>query len=196
MGRCQGGASVNKHTLKLRQLSDIYMKGLSRLTDRKKLGTRERLEMKQIFQKSQPAVDVRRGDMLKGKVYNIIETGAFVITDENYIGFIHNDEQPHTLKEGMALEARVTYVRPDGRVNLSLRPQKEHSRVVDAEKILEYLKQRKGSMPFTDDSPPEVIRDRFGISKSAFKRALGKLIKDGLVVEEEGWIVLKGEKML
>ena len=152
--------------------------------------------MKQIFQNSQPAVDVRRGDMLKGKVYNIIETGAFVITDENYIGFIHNDEQPHTLKEGMALEARVTYVRPDGRVNLSLRPQKEHSRVVDAEKILEYLKQRKGSMPFTDDSPPEVIRDRFGISKSAFKRALGKLIKDGLVVEEEGWIVLKGEKML
>ena len=196
MGRCQGGASVNKHTLKLRQLSDIYMKGLSRLTDRKKLGTRERLEMKQIFQKSQPAVDVRRGDMLKGKVYNIIETGAFVITDENYIGFIHNDEQPHTLKEGMALEARVTYVRPDGRVNLSLRPQKEHSRVVDAEKILEYLRQRKGSMPFTDNSPPEVIRDRFGISKSAFKRALGKLIKDGLVVEEEGWIVLKGENML
>ena len=166
------------------------------MTGRKKLGTRERQEMKQIFQNSQPAVDVRRGDMLKGKVYNIIETGAFVITDENYIGFIHNDEQPHTLKEGMALEARVTYVRPDGRVNLSLRPQKEHSRVVDAEKILEYLRQRKGSMPFTDNSPPEVIRDRFGISKSAFKRALGKLIKDGLVVEEEGWIVLKGENML
>ncbi len=160
---------------------------------RKRLGTRERLEMKELFHNSRPAENVRRGDILRGKVYNIIESGAFVITDEGYIGFIHEHEQPHPLKKDMVVEGRVTYVRPDGRVNLSLRPLKEYSRVADAEKILEYLRKRKGAMPFTDNSPPEVIRDRFGISKSAFKRALGKLLKDGLVAEEEGWIVLKGE---
>ncbi|MBU7005935.1 S1 RNA-binding domain-containing protein [Phosphitispora fastidiosa] len=162
---------------------------------RKKLGTRERLEMKEVFRNSKPAENVKRGDTLRGKVYNIIDTGAFVLTDEGYIGFIHVHEQPHPLKKEMAVEGRVTYVRADGRVNLSLRPLKEYSRVTDAEILLEVLKKRKGAMPFTDNSPPEVIRDKFGISKSAFKRALGKLLKDGLVAEEEGWIVLKGEDL-
>ncbi|WP_418790716.1 S1 RNA-binding domain-containing protein [Phosphitispora sp. TUW77] len=169
------------------------MKGLKILDWRKKLGTRERLEMKEIFRNSRPATDIRRGDTLKGKVYNIIDTGAFVISDQGYIGFIHVHEQPHPLKKDMVVEGRVTYVRPDGRVNLSLRPRKEYSRITDAEKILEYLRKRKGAMPFGDHSPPEVIRDKFGISKSAFKRAIGKLLKDGVVVEEDNWIVLKEE---
>ncbi|MHB9094210.1 MAG: hypothetical protein ACYC21_06020, partial [Eubacteriales bacterium] len=79
----------------------------------------------------------------------------------------------------------------DGRLNLSLRPQKEFARVVDAEKILEYLRKRSGSMPFNDSSPADIIKERFGISKAAFKRALGKLLKDGLIEEKDGWMVLK-----
>jgi len=147
----------------------------------------------EILKNARPAVNVRRGDMLRGKVYNVTENGAFIVTDENYIGFIHSSEQTQLLRTGMMVEARVTFVRADGRVNLSLRPQKELARVVDAERIVEYLKKRNGSMPFNDFSPADVIRDRFGISKAAFKRALGKLFKEGLIEEKEGWITLKRE---
>ncbi len=160
---------------------------------RVKLSMAERAKRREVFKNAKPAQDVKRGDTLKGKIYNVTEDGAFVQTEENYIGFIHNDEQSHPLKAGMSVEARVTYVRPDGRVNLSLRPQKEYARVADAERILEYLKKRNGSMPFNDDSPPEIIKEKFGISKSAFKRALGKLLKDGTIYENDGWITLRKE---
>lgn len=161
---------------------------------RSKLNSIERIKKKELFAKARPAEGVKRGDLLKGKIYNVTEDGAFVMTDENFIGFIHNLEQPHPLKIGMAVEGRVTYVRPDGRVNLSLRLQKELARVADAERILEYLKKRGGSMPFNDDSPPEAIKEKFGISKSAFKRALGKLYKDELIFESDGWVTLKKEE--
>ena len=161
------------------------------MDNRKKLSSTERLEKKEIFKNAKSATGVERGDLLKGTVYNVTEDGAFVVTEEKYVGFIHTDEQTHPLKKGTAVEARVTFVRADGRVNLSLRPQKELARVVDAERIAEYLRKRNGSMPFNDSTPPEVIRERFGISKAAFKRALGKLLKDGLIEEREGWINLK-----
>jgi len=161
-------------------------------TDRRRwLTPQERQRKAEIFKKARPAQNVKRGDAIKGKIYNITDEGAFVLTDEQYIGLVHKDEQTQPLKIGMAIEGRVTFVRTDGRINLSLRPQKELARVVDAEKILEYIKKRKGSMPYNDSSPPEIIKERFGISKAAFKRALGKLFKEGLVEEREGWIVIR-----
>jgi predicted RNA-binding protein (virulence factor B family) len=158
---------------------------------RRRLDLKERQAKKKIFQKAKPAENVKRGDMLQGKVYNITEDGAFIQTEENYIGFIHISEQTQPLKNGITVEARVTFVRDDGRVNLSMRPQKENARISDAEKIKEYLIKRKGSMPFNDASPPEIIKEKFGISKAAFKRALGRLFKEGLIEEKEGWITLK-----
>lgn len=160
---------------------------------RRRLSHDQRFEKKRIFETARPAVNVKRGDMLKGKIYNISDDGAFVLTEDKYIGFIHNSEHSQSLKMGMTVEGRVTFVRADGRINLSLRPLKEDARVVDAERILEYLNKRNGSMPFNDNSPPEVIKERFGISKSSFKRALGKLYKDGLIREKEGWVTLKNE---
>lgn len=161
------------------------------MDNRKRLTDIERIKKREIFNKAVPAQNVKRGDSLRGKVYNVTSDGAFIQTEENYIGFIHHSEQSQELKEGMTVEGRVTFVREDGRINLSLKPQKEYARLIDAEKVMEYLKRRKGSMPFTDDSPPEVISEKFGMSKGAFKRALGKLFKDGVIIEENGWIVLK-----
>lgn len=161
------------------------------MKDRQKLSSSERLTRKEIFLKSRPAENVKRGDLLRGTVYNVTDEGAFVLTEDNYLGFIHQSEQEMALKQGMSVEGRVVFVRADGRVNLSLKPLKEISRVVDADKILNYLRNRNGSMPFNDSSPPDVIKERFGISKAAFKRAVGKLLKDGLVEKKEGWIILK-----
>ena len=136
------------------------------------------------------AVDVHKGQMVKGSVYNITDSGAFMLTTERYIAFIANKEMQEHPRVGQELEARVTYVRPDGRINVSLREAKEKALVSDADKILMFLQSNNGRMPYCDTSSPELIKGKFKISKAAFKRALGHLYKDGLIEMKDGWTYL------
>ncbi len=146
----------------------------------------------EMLKASVPAKDIKLGTELTGTIYNILPEGFFLITKERYIGFIHRSEVPGgRLDFGQQVTGRVTFVREDGRVDMSLRQQKEKARITDSEVILELLKKRQGTMPYGDDTPPGIISDVFGISKGAFKRALGKLMKDGKVVQENGWTTLK-----
>ena len=142
---------------------------------------------------SRPAEGVRVGDRLKGSVYNITERGAFLFTEERYIVFIDHREIPHRSRVGETVEMRVTYLREDGRLNASLRPPKEEARLEDADRLLKLLKEHNGKMPYTDSTSPAVIQDRFHISKAAFKRALGRLLKDGLIEQRDGWTYLSEE---
>lgn len=137
------------------------------------------------------AVDVNKGQMVKGSVYNITDSGAFMLTTERYIAFIANKEMQEHPRVGQELEARVTYVRPDGRINASLREAKEKALVSDADKILMFLQSNNGRMPYCDTSSPELIKGKFKISKAAFKRALGHLYKDGLIEMKDGWTYLR-----
>ena len=136
------------------------------------------------------AVDVHKGQMVKGSVYNITDSGAFMLTTERYIAFIANKEMQEHPRVGQEPEARVTYVRPDGRINASLREAKEKALVSDADKILMFLQSNNGRMPYCDTSSPELIKGKFKISKAAFKRALGHLYKDGLIEMKDGWTYL------
>lgn len=136
------------------------------------------------------AVDVHKGQLVKGSVYNITDSGAFMLTTERYIAFIANKEMQEHPRVGQELEARVTYVRPDGRINASLREAKEKALVSDADKILMFLQSNNGRMPYCDTSSPELIKGKFKISKAAFKRALGHLYKDGLIEMKDGWTYL------
>lgn len=136
------------------------------------------------------AVDVHKGQIVKGSVYNITYSGAFMLTTERYIAFIANKEMQEHPRVGQELEARVTYVRPDGRINASLREAKEKALVSDADKILMFLQSNNGRMPYCDTSSPELIKGKFKISKAAFKRALGHLYKDGLIEMKDGWTYL------
>ena len=140
---------------------------------------------------AKPAVGVKVGDEVTGIVYNILPEGFFLLTTERFIAFIHRSEVPGgRLDFGQKVTGRIAFIREDGRINMSLRPQKEEARVLDADLILSLLQKRKGSMPYGDDTPAEVIKDVFGISKSAFKRAMGKLMKDGKIKQENGWTTL------
>lgn len=143
---------------------------------------------------SQPAKGVKKGQMVKGAIYNYTDAGAFLFSEERYIVFIANKEMnPQSRpRVGEVVTARVTYIRDDGRLNASLKESKEKALITDAEKILELLQSRNGKMPYSDESSPEVIRDKFGISKAAFKRALGHLLRENRIVEEDGWTYLKG----
>lgn len=140
---------------------------------------------------SRPAEGVKVGDALTGTVYNILKDGFFLFTKERYIAFIHRSEVPGgRLDFGQRVTGRVTYVRADGHIDMSLRLVKEEAMLDDADKIL-FLEKRNGTMPYSDDTPPAIIKSVFDISKSAFKRALGRLMKEGKVVQEDGWTSLK-----
>jgi predicted RNA-binding protein (virulence factor B family) len=107
------------------------------------------------------------------------------------IGMIHSSERNRMLRLGEEVKVRVTLVREDGRVNLAMSPRKEVGRDEDAERLIAFLKERPGGgMPYSDATPPDIIKQRFGISKSAFKRAMGKLMKEGLVTQKENWTYL------
>ena len=89
------------------------------------------------------------------------------------------------------MKDRVIDVKDDGNLNVSFLPLKQDKMQDDAEVILEYLAVRNGAIPFWDKSQPEEIKDRFNMSKASFKRALGKLMKENQVYQEEGWTYLK-----
>lgn len=132
-------------------------------------------------------------------VYKTLQIGSFVVVDGGVLGFgvigmIHSSERSRPLRVGERVKVRVTHIREDGRVNLSMAPRKEIGREVDSDTIYEYLRSRPdGSMPYSDNTPPDLIKQRFGISKAAFKRALGKLLKEGKITQKENWTYLAAE---
>ena len=144
----------------------------------------------ELRQASRPAEGIKVGDMVTGSVYNYNEQGAFLFTKDRFIAFLHNDEMTERPRVGAELDTRVTYIREDGRINVSMRPAKENAMDEDTAKILQVLRSRGGQMPYSDNSPPEIIKEKFNISKAAFKRAMGRLLKDRLIEQKEGWTYL------
>ena len=140
---------------------------------------------------SKPAEGVKVGDTVTGEIYNYTDSGAFLFSKERYIVFIDNKEMKVRPRVGETVTARVTFVREDGRLNASLREIKEKAMVSDGEEILALLRERKGKMPYSDATSPEIIRDKFGVSKAAFKRALGRLLKEGKIEQRDGWTYLR-----
>ena len=137
---------------------------------------------------SKPAEGLKVGDNVTGTVYNILQEGFFIFTTQRFIAFIHRSEVPGgRLDFGQEVTCRVTYLREDGRINCSMRLQKENALVADAEEIYSFLGKRGGKMPYCDSTPLEIIKQQFGISKAAFKRALGHLMKQGKIRQEDGW---------
>jgi predicted RNA-binding protein (virulence factor B family) len=139
-----------------------------------------------------------KNQWVTARVYKPLQLGSFVVCEGGIlggfgaIGMIHSTERTELLRLGQQVQVRVIFVREDGRANLSMRPLKEVGRDEDADTILEYLKlQPNQAMPYSDETSVEIIMEKFKISKSAFKRALGKLMRNGLIVQKENWTYLK-----
>lgn len=144
-----------------------------------------------LLRAARPAENVKVGDMVTGSVYNYNDQGAFLFTSERFIAFLHHDEMlEERPKVGEMVTGRITFIREDGRINISLKPVKEEALDIDAQAILTTLKNRGGKMPYSDTTAPEVIKQKFNISKAAFKRAMGRLLKQRLVEQREGWTYL------
>lgn len=140
----------------------------------------------EIRRASKPAENIKRGDKVKGAVFNIIDAGAFVFSEERYIVFIARKEMPRELKIGEVVEARVTFLREDGHLDASLRDVKENALERDAEKIFTFMQKNGGTMNFHDKTTPQKIQAVFKISKAAFKRAVGHLYYERRIEKIDG----------
>lgn len=121
-------------------------------------------------------------DKVTGLVYEIIDSfGAFVAVDNRYSALIPKRELFQHVKPGDFIEARVSAVHEDGKLDLSLREQTYLQLDKDAEAVYKKLCQAGGFLPFHDKSDPEEIKQEFSLSKNAFKRAIGHLMKDGKI---------------
>ena len=124
----------------------------------------------------------QKDDRVKGTVYEISENfGAFVAVDDKYSGLIPKREFFGQARIGDVVEARVTRVKEDGKLDLSLREKTYLQIEKDAEQVLKVIDEFAGVLPFTDKAAPEVISRELSMSKNAFKKAVGHLLKEGRI---------------
>ncbi|MGN1140960.1 MAG: S1 RNA-binding domain-containing protein [Oliverpabstia sp.] len=119
------------------------------------------------------------GDEVKGRVYERSDNfGVFVAVDDKYSGLIPKKEAQGVYQPGEIISCRVTSVREDGKLNLSPRKKAYQQMEEDAALVLKVLDEFAGVLPFDDRVSPEIIKREFGLSKAAFKRAVGHLMKE------------------
>ncbi len=120
-----------------------------------------------------------RGDVVHGRVYEFSDNfGTFVAVDDRYSAMIPKHEDRSSLRIGDWIEARVAGVKPDGKLDLTLREKAYMQIDKDAEQVMQVLEAYGGFLPFNDKASPEVIMREVKMSKNAFKRAVGRLYKE------------------
>ena len=124
----------------------------------------------------------KKDDHVTGTIYQISEEfGVFVAVDNRYSGLIPRKEAAGRFFIGDTIQARVTEVKEDGKLNLSAREKAYLQMDEDAENIMKVIEEFDGVLPFGDKASPEVIKRELGQSKNAFKLGVGRLLKEGRV---------------
>lgn len=136
----------------------------------------------------------QKNDTVKGIIYDASpEFGLFVAVDNQYSALIPKKEVYGNLRVGQIVTARVTAVKADGKLDLSVRDRIPMQMDKDAELIFNRLQESGGILPFNDKTEPEVIKREFNLSKNAFKRAVGRLLKEEKIEIGEKNIAIRGE---
>ncbi len=124
----------------------------------------------------------KKDDMVTGTVYGMNrDYGVYVAVDDQFSAMIPKREVYGRMQNGQKIEARVTAVKADGKLDLSVRGKIPQQMDKDAQLLLERMEKNGGSLPFTDKASPEQIRREFDMSKAAFKRAVGRLLKENKI---------------
>lgn len=128
----------------------------------------------------------KKDDRIEGHVYEISKNfGAFVAVDDKYSGLIPMKEIYGNIQVGDLISARVTGVKEDGKLDLSIREKSYLQIGKDVIRILDILEKYNGVLPFNDKASPETIRREMQMSKNEFKRAVGHLLKEGKITITE-----------
>ena len=124
----------------------------------------------------------KKDDWAECRVYEINENlGVFVAVDHQFSARIPKKDVFGKIRIGDEIEARVTNVKEDGKLDLSVRGKIPQQMDADAELILKRIQSYDGVLPFNDKADPDTIKAEFGMSKAAFKRAVGRLLKENRV---------------
>ncbi|MEG1595876.1 MAG: S1-like domain-containing RNA-binding protein [Lachnospiraceae bacterium] len=135
--------------------------------------------MKGIYELLSQDSPYKKDDMVKGRVYELSRNfGAFIAVDDKYSALIPAHEDHSSFHVGEVIESRVVEVKPDGKLTLTMRDKSYLQMDQDAQKVMELIESYNGVLPFNDKAPADTIMEETGLSKNAFKRAVGKLYKE------------------
>lgn len=135
----------------------------------------------------------QKDDKVTGIIYDTSrDFGVFVAVDNLYSARIPKKDVVGALRVGNMVEARVVCVKEDGKLELSIREKIPEQMDKDAEVIWKRMQEDGGKLPFNDKADPERIREELGMSKAAFKRAAGRLLKQGKIeILESGMSIVR-----
>jgi len=121
------------------------------------------------------------------EIYAFTDLGFKVSINDQYTGLVYNNQVYEMYEEGQKIKGYIAGVRDDGRIDVSLQPDKGRHVNSTFDKILNHLKVSGGKSKFGDKSSPEDIKREFQISKKVFKQAIGGLYKQGkIIITKEG----------
>ena len=134
-------------------------------------------------------------DVVNGTVFSLKRgLGAMVAVEGKYLGLIHEGEILKPMRSGDKVEVRVSNIKEDGKLDLSLKDAPRLQIDKDGEKILKALIKNKGILAVNDDSTPEEINNVLDMSKSSFKKAAGHLMKKGVIIMTKNGIKMTDGK--
>lgn len=135
--------------------------------------------MKKLYELLRTDAPYKKGDTVNGRIYEFgHDFGTFVAVDDCYSAMVPAHEDCSRFQIGDVIEAKVTGVKPDGKLDITLREKAYLQMDADARRVMEVIEEFAGVLPFTDKASPEVIMRETGLSKNAFKRAVGRLYKE------------------
>lgn len=135
--------------------------------------------MKKLYDLLRTDSPYKKDDIVNGRIYEFgHDFGTFVAVDDCYSAMIPAHEDCSHLRIGDIIEAKVLGVKPDGKLDITMREKAYLQMDADAEKVMGVIEEFAGVLPFTDKASPEVIKRETGLSKNAFKRAVGRLYKE------------------
>ena len=136
-------------------------------------------------------MDLKIGDKVGLIVVRKTGIGFTVLVEEEFEGILYKNELYQKIEEGQKLVGYIKKIRDDEKIDISLNPIGFKRTVVTNEiKILNALKQNDGFLPLNDKSSPDDIKYQLGMSKKAFKKAIGNLYKQQLIVLKDDRIEL------
>lgn len=139
---------------------------------------------------SEETPEYRAGEEVNILIWQRTDLGFKAIIDNKYSGLLYENEIFQPIYVGMQMKAFIKQVREDGKIDLELQ-QGGMKKVKDfSETLLAYIKEQRGFIRFTDKSDAELIYNTFGVSKKTFKKAVGDLYKQRLIVLEPNGIYL------
>ena len=126
------------------------------------------------------------GDAFRGIVYEEHELGWRMVVDHKYHAMIFNSDFTDYPEKGDELNVFIKGIRNDGKLDVTLFP--PHYAVQDDLEtfILNYLREKGGSMDLDSKSSAESVKEVFGVSRKVFKKALGALYKNKMIDFADG----------